>query len=48
MSPDFGGAVARGMIDGALGLLSQPVVVVTLIVIVAVSVISGRRRRRGR
>jgi hypothetical protein len=48
MKPDFGEAVARGLVDGVLGLLGQPIVIVTLIVVIGVSVLTRRQRRRGR
>jgi hypothetical protein len=48
LKPDFGEAVARGMVDGVLGLLSQPIVIITLIVVIGVSVLAGRQRRRSR
>jgi hypothetical protein len=46
MKPDFGEVVARGMVEGVVGLLSRPLVIVTLIIVIGVSVLAGRQRRR--
>jgi hypothetical protein len=44
--PDFGEVVARGMVEGVLGLLSQPLVIITLVVVIGISALAGRQRRR--
>jgi hypothetical protein len=44
--PDFAGPFLRGVIDGVLGLLRQPAVILTLAVMVVMSIMLARRRRR--
>jgi len=39
MKPDFGEIIARGIVDGVVGVLSQPLVI-------GVSILTRRRRRR--
>jgi hypothetical protein len=46
MKPDCGEAVARGMVDGLLGLLTQPLVIITLVVVIGVSIVARQQKRR--
>jgi hypothetical protein len=46
MKPDFGEAIARGIVDGVVGLLTQPIVMITLVLIIGISILTRRRRRR--
>jgi hypothetical protein len=48
MKPDFGEAIARGIVDGVVGVLTQPIVIVTVVLIIGVSILARRRRRRRR
>lgn len=45
MKPDFSDVVLRGMVDGVVGLLGQPLVLITLIVIIGVTFLARRQRR---
>jgi len=47
MKPDFGEAIARGIVGGVVGLFSQPSVIITLVLVVGVLILT-RCRRRGR
>ena len=38
MKPDFGDAFLRGVAAGLVGLLTQPLVVITLVVVIGVAV----------
>jgi hypothetical protein len=44
--PDFAGAFIRGVLDGIVGLLRQPLVIITAAVMLVISVMLARRRRR--
>jgi hypothetical protein len=46
MKPDFGESIARGIVDGVVGLLVQPIVIITLVLVIGVSILTRRRRRR--
>jgi hypothetical protein len=46
MKPDFGAIAAQGMIDGLLGLLSQPIVIVSLVAMILIAVVTRRLGRR--
>jgi hypothetical protein len=46
MKPDFGEALARGIVDGVVGLLTQPIVIITLVLVIGVLILTRRRRRR--
>jgi flagellar biosynthesis protein FliQ len=46
MKPDFGEIIARGIVDGVVGVLSQPLVIIALVVVIGVSILTRRRRRR--
>jgi flagellar biosynthesis protein FliQ len=46
MKPDFGESIARGIVDGVVGVLSQPFVIIALVVVIGVSILTRRRRRR--
>jgi len=45
MKPDFGEVIARGIVNGVLGVLSQPLVIVTLVVVVGIWLLTRRQRR---
>ena len=44
MKPDFGDAFLRGLAAGLVGLLTQPLVVITLVVVIGVTIVAWRRR----
>jgi hypothetical protein len=48
MKPDFGEAIARGIVDGVVGLLTQPIVIITVVLIIGVAILVRRRRHRRR
>jgi hypothetical protein len=48
MKPDFGDIIARGIVAGVVGVLSQPLVIVTLVLMLGVAIVMRRIRRRRR
>jgi len=46
MKPDFGEAIARGIVGGVVGLFSQPIVIITLVLVIGVLILTRRRRHR--
>ncbi len=45
MQPDFAAAFLRGVIQGVVGLLTQPPVVVVSIAVIGVTILAWLRRR---
>jgi hypothetical protein len=48
MKPDFGAIIARGIVDGVVGFLTQPIVIITLVLVIGAAILTRRRRRRRR
>jgi hypothetical protein len=45
MNPDFGDIIARSIVHGAVGVLTQPIVILTLALVIGVAILMHRHRR---